>query len=124
MNTLHKVSPAEQHVVSLGVSHQVSKVDAAALKDWLADGEVFLVDVREPSEYEESRISSAFLVSMSRFITAAFPRVPAMKTVVVCQNGFLAPLVRDDLIADGFENVYALDGGITAWSAAGFEVEE
>jgi len=124
MKTLQEIHQAEQHAISLNVSHQVSRIEAAQLNDAMNDGEVFLVDVREPDEYEASRIPGAFLVPMSRFHAGSFPNIASMKTVLVCQNGFISPIVRDDLIAAGFENVYALDGGITAWSAAGFEVEE
>jgi len=99
-------------------------VDAARLADWLEDAEVLLVDVREPREFERSRIAGSFLVPLSRFDLHTFPRVDGLKMVVICQNGFLSPGVGNELRAAGYPDVYVLDGGLGAWVSAGFELEE
>jgi len=124
METGCEIEHIEQGAVILNSAPQLSRVDADQLRAWMKDGDVFLVDVREPGSYENSRIAGAFLVPISRFDVASFPRIANLKTVLVCQNGFLSPVVRDDLINAGFESVYALDGGVGAWVAAGYDVDE
>ena len=123
MEMLRDIDHAEQGAVVLNTVRQISGVDANRLSGWMKDGDVFLVDVREPEGYENSRIAGAFLVPVSRFDVNSFPRVANLKTVLLCQNGFLAPVVRDDLLSAGFENVFALEGGLGAWVAAGYDVE-
>jgi thiosulfate sulfurtransferase len=124
METLNQIGQPELDAIILNSTDQVSSVDAGQLDDWITDGDVFLADLRDPEEFEAARISGAFLVSFSRLHVASFPRVSHLKTVLVCQNGFLAPIVRDDLINAGFENVYALEGGLGGWIAAGLEVDD
>ena len=124
METGREIEHVEHGAVILNSAPRMLRVDADQLNDWVKDGDVFLVDVREPERYEVSRIAGAFLVPESRLDVNSFPRVANLKTVLVCQNGFLSPVVRDELINAGFENVYALDGGVGAWVAAGYDVDE
>jgi len=124
MEMLHGIEHAEHDALALNTLRQASCVEANMLRDWIKDGDVFLVDVREPKDFETSRIAGAFLVPMSRLDCRSFPRAAGLRTVLICQNGFLSPVVRDDLIAAGFDNIYALDGGLGAWIAAGYDVDE
>lgn len=107
-----------------GFDQKVERVDSSTLSGWIDSGGVFLVDVREPQEFEDSRISGTFLVPMSRFDTATFPRVSGLKTVLICQSGRRAHALGDRLADSGFDDVYFLDGGISAWLDAGFETED
>ncbi len=124
MEPLHELDQIKHDVVVFNAACPVSCVDAVQLSEWMKDEDIFMVDLREPEDYEESRIAGAFLLPMSRLDAGSFPRVPGLKTVLVCQSGFLAPIARDDLINAGFENIYVLDGGLGAWTAAGFEIDE
>ncbi len=108
----------------IGWNREVSRADPATLDRWLGDGDTFLVDVREPHEFETARIPGSFLVPMSRLDTAGFPRLPNMKTVLVCRAGARAIAVGDRLLETGRDDVFVLDGGLEAWTAAGFETED
>ncbi len=99
-------------------------VGATTLQAWLDDETVFLVDVREPHEFERERIAGAFLVSMSRFEPKTFPRVPGLKTVLVCEQGPRSLALAERLADNGFPEVFALGGGLAAWRTAGFELDE
>ena len=99
-------------------------IDAEALQAWLDSESVFLVDVREPHEFERERIAGAFLVPMSRFDAATFPHMPGLKTVLVSEQGPRSMALVERLADSGFGEVYGLDGGLAAWRAAGFELDE
>jgi len=124
MHTLQQTDHRLTHTVVSNAAGRVSSVDAHQLACWIEDGDVLLIDVREPHDYEKARIAGAFLVPMSRLDVRTFPRASGLKTVLVCQNGFLAPVVKDNLINAGWENVYALEGGLGGWTAAGFDVDD
>jgi rhodanese-related sulfurtransferase len=82
---------------------------------------VRLLDVRTAGEYESAHIPGAYNVPLatlgehSREIRAAV----ADPLVLVCQSGQRAGKAEAALRAVGLENVRVLDGGMTAWAAAG-----
>ena len=99
-------------------------VDCGMLQTWMDDEAVLLVDVREPHEFERERIAGAFLVPMSRFDAATFPRVPGLRTVLVSEQDGRSLALAERLADEGFSDVFALAGGLAAWRAAGFELDE
>ncbi len=99
-------------------------VNAATLQAWIDDSAVLLIDVREPHEFERERIAGAFLVSMSRFDAATFPRVAGLRTVLVSEQDARSLALVERLTDEGFTEVFALSGGLAAWRAAGYELDE
>ncbi|MFK5634353.1 MULTISPECIES: rhodanese-like domain-containing protein [unclassified Ornithinimicrobium] len=82
-----------------------------------ADG-AFVLDVREPAEYVGGHVPGAVLAPMSR-ITSSLGPVPKDRTVhVICQSGNRSRSMADLLVALGYEAV-SVDGGTSAWVAAG-----
>ncbi len=121
MQSVTSLHPAEAHRLP---GDAPAIVGAEALQAWLGDNAVFLVDVREPHEFERERIAGAFLVPMSRFDAESFPRVDGLKTVLVSEQGPRSLALAERLAESGFAEVYALGGGLAAWRAAGFELDE
>ncbi len=77
---------------------------------------VVLVDVREPEEYEESRIEGCTLIPLGELMSRA-PRElnPDAETVVYCAHGVRSMHAVLGLKQLGFENVRSLQGGIESW---------
>lgn len=98
-------------------------VDPIMLRDWIKGGEVFLVDLRSPDEFEQSRIAGSFLLPRSRVNSGSFPKVSGLKTVFVCPAGAIAQDVANDFASDGSNEVFALEGGLSAWQSAGYELD-
>lgn len=82
-------------------------------------GAVFqLIDVREPSEWDEGFIPGAALVPQGEFyggtaIAALSPEVPI---VLYCHSGYRSANCAAALLNAGFKDVASLDGGIEAWA--------
>lgn len=96
---------------------EISVTEAAALRDAGA----FILDVREPEEWNESHIPGATLIPLGE-LAARVNEVPRdQKIVVVCRSGNRSQQGRDILLAAGFEQVTSMAGGIKQWKAAGFE---
>lgn len=91
----------------------------AALKQWLDDpvrAAPFILDVREPWEYEICRIPGAQSLPMQE-IPARFRELPQDgDVVVVCHHGMRSLQVANYLAAAGFNRVYNLSGGVAAWA--------
>ncbi|MEI6620982.1 MAG: adenylyltransferase/sulfurtransferase MoeZ [Actinomycetes bacterium] len=79
----------------------------------------FLVDVREPNEWEISQIPGAELIPKGEFITGdALARLPHDKpTVLFCKVGGRSAQVLALVKAAGFSDAIHVGGGVVAWVA-------
>lgn len=90
--------------------------------DQLPDG-AFLLDVREPMEWEAGHAPDAHHLPMAQ-IPERMTEIPTEKdVVVVCRVGARSARVVEFLLANGRQNVINLDGGMQAWAAAGLPLE-
>lgn len=79
-------------------------------------GDVLLLDVREPQELAVAALPGAQHIPM-REIPGRLSEIDrSLPIVVVCHAGGRSRQVAAFLLANGFEQVYNLAGGIDAWS--------
>ncbi len=101
----------------------IKTVDAATLKRWMESGEALVVDVREPAEHAAEKISGSKLVPLGTVSKSAVPYCDGKKLVIHCRSGKRSASACEKLLAeDPNLEVYNLEGGISAWSAAGHTV--
>ena len=98
-------------------------VGVAQVKEWVANKEVLLVDVRETNEFEAEHIAGSLLLPLSHFDAEAFPKIPGARIVVQCGIGKRSEAARKMLVKAGHVNVLNMAGGLAAWKEAGFETE-
>jgi rhodanese-related sulfurtransferase len=87
---------------------------------------LYLVDVREESEWAQARIPGANWLGkgiLERDIERAIPD-PAEDIVVYCGGGYRSALAADSLQRMGYTNVRSLAGGIGAWFRAGLPLDQ
>jgi rhodanese-related sulfurtransferase len=97
-------------------------VGAAEARQHLAAGSTSL-DVREPSEYEAGHIPGSINVPLGR-LNRHLDQVPANEAIVVyCGHGERASTAVSILESVGRTGLVNLEGGIGAWSEAGYAVE-
>jgi adenylyltransferase/sulfurtransferase len=73
---------------------------------------IFLLDVREPEEFEESRIEGCTLIPLGELSQRAKELNPADDIVVYCAHGVRSMHALMGLKQMGFEKVRSLEGGI------------
>ena len=85
-----------------------------------------LVDVREDSEWDKSRIPGAIHVGRGVLEVNIESRLPQKATVIVvyCQGGRRSAVAADVLGKMGYTNVSSLAGGLAAYQAAGLPVDK
>jgi molybdopterin/thiamine biosynthesis adenylyltransferase/rhodanese-related sulfurtransferase len=94
-----------------------STITAPELKDLLDTGDIFLVDVREPNEYEIVNIPGATLIPKGEFLSgAALERLPQDKRIVLhCKSGARSAECLAIVKNAGFSDAAHLGGGVLAW---------
>ncbi len=89
------------------------------LKRWLADSEraaPYLLDVREPWEYERCHIERAQLIPMGSVPSRLAELPKDQDIVVVCHHGARSQQIALLLERAGFDRVHNLQGGVHAWA--------
>ncbi|MBB2945294.1 adenylyltransferase/sulfurtransferase MoeZ [Actinoplanes sp. CA-015351] len=93
-------------------------ITARELKDWQDTGkDVFLVDVREPAEWEINRIPGAVLIPKGDILSgAALSQFPQDRQIVLhCKSGVRSAEALAALKAAGFKDAVHVQGGIVSW---------
>jgi sulfur-carrier protein adenylyltransferase/sulfurtransferase len=97
---------------------QGSTITATELKEMLDRGDdVFLIDVREPNEYEIVSIPGATLIPKGEFLSgAALERLPQDKRIVLhCKSGARSAECLAVVQNAGFSDAVHVGGGVLAW---------
>ena len=95
-----------------------STITAAELKDLLdSDKPIYLVDVREPAEYEIVSIPGATLIPKDEILRGdALASLPQNKQIVMyCKTGVRSAETLAAVKAAGFSDAVHVQGGVTAW---------
>ena len=106
---------------------RIKEIDIEQYKKLSSSGEKYLlVDVREDNEWADGHAASAVHMGkgvIEREIENKVPRKDA-KVVLYCGGGSRSALAADALQKMGYTNVFSLDGGFTAYKAAGLPTEK
>lgn len=87
----------------------------------LIDAGAFLLDVREPDEWEAGRAPGAHHIPLGELGTRHTEIPQGRQVVAVCRMGGRSAAATDALNNAGYD-VVNLDGGMQAWAAAGLPV--
>lgn len=99
-----------------GLPKEVTVAQAAELRNAGA----FVLDVREPSEWQEVHVPDSTLIPLGT-LSDRLSEVPKdREVVVICRSGNRSAQARDVLLAAGFENVTSVAGGVIQWKAKGY----
>jgi rhodanese-related sulfurtransferase len=104
---------------------QPDRIDASTVRDWLDRPDpVTVLDVRSPAEFETVRIPGSINVPLNLIANHAGDLAARLDrpVVLVCQSGTRATQAQQCLTGAGAERLHILDGGITAYTAAGGDV--
>src|SRR4030065_2581471 len=96
----------------------ITPVDAKKLIEGGKAGEIEILDVREPAEYERGHIPGARLIPLS-ILPSRLEEIETDKTTITyCAHGRRSASAASLLKGYGLDKVYSHDGGITAWNGA------
>ncbi|MFI0373302.1 adenylyltransferase/sulfurtransferase MoeZ [Actinomadura sp. 1N219] len=93
----------------------ITVLDLKAMQD--RDDDIFLVDVREPNEYEIVSIPGATLIPKGEFLNgSALERLPQDKKIVLhCKSGARSAEALAVVKNAGFSDAVHVGGGVLAW---------
>jgi molybdopterin/thiamine biosynthesis adenylyltransferase/rhodanese-related sulfurtransferase len=108
------VQPAQDH--SAGATVSATEITPVELKKKLDAGETpFILDVREPNEYQINKIPGSTLIPLGE-LPRRYQELPKDRQIVAqCKMGGRSAKAQDFLKTVGFSDVLNLKGGILKW---------
>jgi rhodanese-related sulfurtransferase len=97
-------------------------VSPAAVRERLEAGEIELVDVREPYEWEAGHIAGARHIELERLASSADSIAKDRPVVFQCLVGNRSAMAAQAFRTAGYD-AYSMEGGLTAWAEQGFPLE-
>ena len=99
------------------------RIQPEEARSLIESGKVSVVDVREPWEYEKDHIAGAKLIPLARIISSP-AQITTDNVVFVCEVGQRSGVAAEVAASLGYENLYNLEGGMSAWRTHGYPVEK
>ena len=90
--------------------------------EMLEAGEARMVDIRQPSEWEEGRIPGADLIPLEQLPARAAEIEDDRPIIFMCRSGNRSAMATEAFVASG-RSAFNLAGGIEAWVETGLEIE-
>lgn len=116
------------HELVAAARAHIHECTLAEAKAQLAAGQVLLLDVREPDEYQAGHLAGA--INVPRGLLAFRLSGDAMlgdtgrQVLVYCKTSGRAALAALVMQQMGFAHVVSMAGGFDAWAAAGLPVDQ
>lgn len=85
----------------------------------MADGQLDVVDVREPREWSSGHLPGSRLVPLAKLRTAPKALLQRDGVIFVCAAGVRSQAAAKLAEANGLTHVYNLSGGTQSWVRAG-----
>lgn len=101
---------------TLTLPSEISVAQAAQLREQGA----FVLDVRQPEEWNELHVPGATLIPLEQLPNRVSEVPKDQEILVICRSGNRSQAGRDILLQAGFEKVTSVSGGIIAWRNAGY----
>ena len=95
----------------------VKQLSATALNNKIQQKEtLFLLDVREPHEFQFAHIVGSVLIPLNQIPNRLSELDPQQEIIVICHHGMRSLQAANYLVQSGYKNIANLTGGIDVWS--------
>ena len=109
-------------VVPVEGGGQYTDILPQELKAMLETKDFFFVNVHIPYEGEIERTDAFIPFDEIEARLGEFPQARDAKIVLYCRSGSMSAIAARTLVKAGYTDIYNLDGGFRAWSAAGYSL--
>ena len=97
-----------------------TNVAPGQLKQMLAAKDFVFINVHIPYASEIAQTDAFIPYNEVEQNISKFPADKNAKVFLYCQSGRMSAMAAEELVKRGYTNIWNLDGGMSAWEAAGF----
>ncbi len=105
-----------------GAQPTLHKVSADDLHAWLQNKDFLLICVHIPDAGEIPGTDTHIPYNQVDDIATYIGSDPDRKVVIYCLTNHMSLIAGPELVSRGYRNIWYLDGGMSAWTAAGYDL--
>jgi hydroxyacylglutathione hydrolase len=103
---------------------RIQQMPVAELRARLHErSDLHVVDVRRPAEYAAGHVPTATSAPLAELESRLSQLDPRRPIALVCASGYRSSVGSSFLERHGFETVFNVVGGTSAWTQAGYDIE-
>jgi rhodanese-related sulfurtransferase/rubrerythrin len=98
--------------------NRIETMSSEKAREWFAgkkEGDVTVLDVRQPQEYRSGHLPGAVFIPLPELPDRTKELDPSKPVLAYCRSGNRSRAAAALLLTEGFPVVFSLEGGITAW---------
>jgi phage shock protein E len=104
-----------------GSSSDYGNVDVGEARDLISEkADLVILDVRTVAEFDSGHLEGAINIPVEVLSGRLSELNPNDELLVYCRTGNRSTTAVEILEENGYDRIYHMDGGITAWGNAGF----
>ena len=114
VNAIHSIvltSPGKKAYVNVTIDEVKRRIET---------DELMLLDLRTKDEYDSAHIAGALIIPFPELRNASEELNKNKKIMLYCENGSNSTIASKILIENGFDKVYNVLDGISAWNESGY----
>jgi|SRR3989344_4075925 len=124
-NNVNNVPNTAAPALAGAVQNSAENLPVSDFKEKISDGEVIVIDVRTPEEYESGHLKGALNLD---FYDSAFPTNlekldKTKRYAIYCRSGNRSGKALQMMKERGIRDAVDLQGGLTAWLSADMDIE-
>ena len=96
------------------------RIDEQEAKQMIDAGGVQVIDAREPWEHAEGHVPGSLRIQHMAILLQADKLATDRPVLFICKSGQRSAVAAEFAASLGLTDIYNVDGGHTAWEAAGF----
>ena len=100
-----------------------TRIDVEEAKRMIDEGNVQVIDAREPWEHAECHVPGSLRIQHMAVLLQADKLATDRPILFICKSGQRSAVAAEFAASLGLEDLYNVEGGHTAWQAAGYPME-
>lgn len=110
-------------MTTTGPQEPFKRISVEEAEEMIAGGDVQIIDVRQPGEYEAGHLSGAKLIPVDDIYGRVDDVSEDKDVIFLCAVGVRSALACEIAVAMGRNRCHNVEGGMEAWKAKGLPFE-